>query len=187
MITQSMLLASDELTITNNIDCGIIGKDFYGQTDAADSLTITAGAGLTMNADLLLGNGSGNSGIALDNAGAITVAGGAGLSIAGNIVNSGTIELHTGSNSNGALLLVGGDVTLSGGGGINLNFQSGEWNRNEITGYSTTTPAVLHNVDNTISGGGWIGQRSVEFGPRYGLIIDNQAAGVINADSSVAA
>src|SRR5262249_27367724 len=73
--------ADDDLTITNNVAVILSGKEFdtatqsSDLTDAASSLTIPAGSSLTINSELDLGDGAENAGVALNNAGGITLNG----------------------------------------------------------------------------------------------------------------
>jgi len=193
--------ANDDLIITNNMAVTLTGLEYdYATsnndlTDAADSLTITAGSSLTINSTLLLGSGATNSGISLAlaaitasaNAGTLTVAAGGTFGIAGTVSNAGTIEVHAGTTGAAAFMLVGaGDVTLTGHGTIGLlASNSGEYIYNEITG-SSQTAATLHNVDNTISGAGTIGSNYGVYpnDPNNKLILDNQAAGTIDANNA---
>ena len=71
-------------------------------------------------------------------------------------------------------------MTLDGGGSILF---AGGWGRNEITGANTSTPTTLHNVNNQITGFGFIGNGGFANAPANLLFLDNQAAGVINATS----
>jgi Ca2+-binding RTX toxin-like protein len=178
-------VATDELTIANNIDCVLIGVDFYGQTDAADSLTIAADSSLTMQSgDLVLGAGLGNDGRALENTGALTIINGF-LTIGGDVYNSGVITLQTNGNNyydGNAAIRLAADVTLSGGGSIVL--QPNGVNLNQITGNHVSNATTLHNVDNTISGAGTIGKDGLYGDPHYVLALDNQGAGRIEATSA---
>jgi hypothetical protein len=87
----------------------------------------------------------------------------------GSLVNAGTVALANGAAA--ANLIFGADTTLGGGGTVALG--TGKLNRLYGSGAST----VLTNVDNTISGTGFIGLSR--------LTLVNQAKGVIDAAGGV--
>ncbi len=114
------------------------------------------------------------------NAGALTVADGTGLALAGAIDNSGTVAVNGSTATTG--IEIEGNVTLQGGGQINLS----EGNENYIFGSDSS--ATLTNIDNTISGAGDIGAGSLSFtnaglvaaqGP-YALVIDTGSNAFVN-------
>src|SRR5207302_1344600 len=61
--------------------------------------------------------------------------------------------------------------------------QSNGYDRNEITGYSTTSATTLDNVDNTIAGAGTIGHGGVYNDPNLLLAFTNETSGTVDADS----
>jgi len=85
--------------------------------------------------------------------------------LVGTITNNGTL-----TSPNGFIQVTGGDVILQGGGTITL--------QTDAFIQQASGGLTLHNVDNTIQGAGQIGVN--------GLALDNQAGGVINANSNVA-
>jgi autotransporter passenger strand-loop-strand repeat protein len=94
--------ASNDLLIGSSLSAAINGGDVNGHDDAADSVTLTSGSSLSINANLLLGNGATNNGYALVNLGSIT-------ETAGNFTLSGGTLLN-----NGNMTLDNGTMTLSG-------------------------------------------------------------------------
>jgi hypothetical protein len=111
------------------------------------------------------------------NAATLTVVDGTELALNGTIDNTGTIAVD-GAKAPTAIG-IDGTVTLEGGGHVVLS----ESDQNYIFGHGTLT-----NVDNTISGGGDIGNGSLTFhnegvveaqGP-YALIIDTGANAFVN-------
>src|SRR5690349_8385097 len=64
--------AGDDLIIDTSA-VFLNGPDHFNQPDAGSSLTITQPGSLQVNASLLLGSGASNSGLALQNLGAVTV------------------------------------------------------------------------------------------------------------------
>jgi hypothetical protein len=112
------------------------------------------------------------------NDGTLTVADGTELALAGIVDNTGTILVD--ATSTATAIEINGNVTLQGGGHIELS----ENNQNYIFG----SDATLTNVDNTISGGGDLGNGTLIFhnegvveaiGP-YALIIDTGSNPVVN-------
>ncbi len=117
------------------------------------------------------------SGLPASNAGTLTVVDGTELALNGIIDNTGVIAVD-GAKAPTAIG-IDGAVTLQGGGHIVLS----ESDQNYIFGHGTLT-----NVDNTISGGGDIGNGSLTFhnegvveaqGP-YALIVDTGANAFVN-------
>jgi hypothetical protein len=103
----------------------------------------------------------------------------------GAIINKGVLTLHEAAGDWQSAIKIGaGNVTLTGGGQIVMQTLVGDSNRNEITGSSATNAVTLHNVDNTISGAGWIGFGGTPNDPGFKLILDNQASGVIDANNA---
>ena len=107
--------------------------------------------------------GSGTAGLA----GTINIAEGAVLTLAGSVVNSGTINENSGVGS-AELQVTGSGATLSGKGHINLSNNA----NNLLLGTSAST--VLTNLDNVIAGAGSIGAGQLT------LVND----GVINANKA---
>ena len=151
--------------------------------DAAGSaFTVTSGADETVasvqlaaNATLRLSAGTFNatSGTGVGaNAGVIIVGQGAAFAVGGTFDNSGTIAI--GGRRGRAILAPDGNVVLSGGGRIIL----GGSVHNGIILSGSTPKYSLINVDNTITGAGMIGGQD--------LLVQNDAAGVINATRSAA-
>ena len=83
--------------------------------------------------------------------------------LVGTITNNGTL-----TSPNGFIVVQGGDVTLQGGGTVVL--------QTDAFVQQASGGLKLHNVNNTIKGAGQIGVN--------GLALDNQAAGIINANSN---
>ncbi|HZL00223.1 MAG TPA: hypothetical protein VFC47_09995, partial [Caulobacteraceae bacterium] len=90
------------------------------------------------------------------------------LALDGTIDNVGAIDL--GAVNNATDLEMGANVTLTGGGRITL----GDDGNNRL--YGATGSVVLTNTDNLISGAGQLGVNQ--------LTLDNQTAGVIDADGT---
>ncbi|MBI5757253.1 MAG: tandem-95 repeat protein [Planctomycetales bacterium] len=115
--------------------------------------------------------------ILVNNTTTLVLNGGAGNSYA----NAGNIGLN--ATANGATLRINGDVSLTGGGTVTLSNNTG----NFITG--TVSTNRLTNVDNTISGAGFIGfdtmaftnQSVVEANVSNILDIDPSGSGAINS------
>ena len=91
--------------------------------------------------------------------------------LAGTIVNKGNLALSSGGNTTELRVGGGQTVTLTGGGTVSLSNAAPNYIRdaNQATG-------VLINKDNTIQGSGNIGNGQLQ--------LDNQSAGVINANQS---
>jgi large repetitive protein len=112
------------------------------------------------------------------NSGFLTVADGSRIALAGTIDNAGTIAVDASATVTGIEIL--GNATLQSGGRIDLS----ENNQNYIFGDGSLT-----NVDNTISGGGDIGngtlgfvnQGVVEAHGSYALILDTGASPLVNS------
>ena len=121
---------------------------------------VDAGAAWT-----LTGVNSLAAGESLTNAGALTLANGATLQAGGAPINAGAITLASTTSLTDLRILSAG-ATLSGGGAVTL---SGPKSRI----WGTATTATLTNVDNTISGSGWLGLSS--------MTLVNEAAGLIEA------
>ena len=101
--------------------------------------------------------------------GVVTVANNGGLTLLGSVVNDGTVLLAA-SNYATFLLVSGAATTLTGGGQVQLA-DTGNNGNPVIEGAAATD--VLVNVNNTISGGGRLGNGQMG--------IDNQAGGIIDA------
>ncbi|MGI9169083.1 MAG: beta strand repeat-containing protein [Caulobacteraceae bacterium] len=132
------------------------------------SLTVAAGQTVTVNAFT-----TGNLATTFSNAGAITVQNGAALIVRGSVANSGSIAIG-GAGNDTALEVGAGAVTLAGGGTVALSDNS----RNLIIA-AAFGANTLTNVDNTISGAGYIGRSGGNQ-----LIVTNQAKGTINANGA---
>lgn len=128
-------------------------------TTAVGSIQTAPNALLDILAGYSISDGTGTGA----NAGAIRIEDGGSLTLAGTIVNTGSIELF-GTVSPTSIVLAAGGVTLLGSGAVFLNFTGGEHQSIvPATGGSTLT------LGQRISGQGVIG------GP--GLSIDVQAGG----------
>ena len=111
-----------------------------------------------------LGTGSGS------NKGTIKAEGGSTFEVGGNLANIGSISL--GSATTTGELLIDNSVSLTGGGHIVLS--------NKLLNYiGGSAGSTLINVDNTISGSGYVG----DFGilPGSDLTLINRTQGVIDA------
>jgi len=107
------------------------------------------------------------------NEGTVNILNSNALLFVGPITNTGNININ--STGGGAELRIDGTVTLTGGGTITMSDSS----LNKIKGLSGGLPDdTLVNVDNKIQGSGNFGVS--------GLKIDNQAAGIIEANQSTA-
>ena len=144
-------------------------------TDANGDAIIAIGPGenITLhgiNAEsLTAANFAVNESPVVENNNVMAVGDGATLPLGGTIDNMGTIALNSTGDPT-ELQLVGDGVTLEGGGQVRLSGDSA----NIIDG---TSPAdVLTNVDNTISGVGWIGSGDGN------LTLINDAHGTIEAN-----
>ncbi len=104
------------------------------------------------------------------NAGTIQVDNANQLTIGGNVVNSGTILLDS-TGSTTQITISSPSVTLSGGGAVVMSASGANYIDGNNGGFQ------LVNVDNTISGGGNLGNND--------LTIVNQAAGTIDANTLV--
>jgi hypothetical protein len=95
------------------------------------------------------------------------------LTLEGTINNTGSIDTYGGDSGGG--LFIGQNTTLKGGGSILL--QQGLYNQLYV--YSDAASATLTNLDNIISGAGFIGGNGLDT-----LTLINQSKGVIDAQSS---
>ena len=136
--------------------------------DTANSLGVIAGAIVQINAGetLALAAGTG-AGV---NAGTVAIGDAGTLSAAGTFDNTSLIAVQGGADVT-ALDVSGAALTLTGGGSVAL-IDGGQ--SSQIA--AATAGNTLVNVDNTISGAGVIGTG--------GLAVDNQAAGVIDANDA---
>ncbi|MCI4678321.1 hypothetical protein K9U39_08040 [Rhodoblastus acidophilus] len=112
--------------------------------------------------------------------GAVTIGAGGKLVIRERTTVLGTITNHGEIDINYQLMVGTGDVTLNGGGKVILSGTGLQ----QLTGASSTTATTLHNVDNTISGAGIIGAGTSSGQLGNLLVLDNQASGVIDANTS---
>ena len=101
----------------------------------------------------------------------LTLSNNSDLYLAGSIANHGTIALNSGGNTTELRVGGGQTVTLGGGGVVTLSN-----NANNLIRDADTSTGKLINVDNLIQGSGNIGNGQ--------MALDNQAAGVINANQS---
>ncbi|MDQ2860916.1 MAG: hypothetical protein M3T55_09360, partial [Pseudomonadota bacterium] len=101
----------------------------------------------------------------------VSVSDGTALTMQGQVVNSGRILVNAASALT-HLTVGSAGLTLSGGGTVSLSNNA----LNHFSGVTAT--ATLTNVDNTITGAGQLGDKS--------MILVNQAKGTIDANGSVA-
>ena len=162
-----------------------------GAAQAADTPTsFTVASGAWSNpADWSNGAPNGGSATTVDNGGTANTDGGnatdtltigstsavditdnTSLTIGSAIVNHGNLNLSSAGNQTSLVIADNASVTLSGGGKVSLNNSAS----NLI--YVNNGNGLLTNVDNTIQGSGNIGIGR--------LNIDNQAAGLIDANQS---
>jgi len=111
--------------------------------------------------------------IGLVNDGTVNILNGASLLFVGPITNNGDININ--SAGGGAELRIDGTVTLTGGGTITMSNSALSKIKGKSGGFPDDT---LVNVDNKIQGSGNFGVS--------GLKIDNQAAGIIEANQPIA-
>jgi hypothetical protein len=140
-------------TVTSSTNTGV------GQLAIAANVTFD----LNSFTGFSLVNGTNGSGIA----GTVNIANGAVLNLDGVVTNSGTINAQ--STGNNTEITLGQNTTLTGGGHVVLSGSSGT---NFIFGNLATF--ILTNLNNTISGGGTIGDNQMGF----------VNAGTVNADVS---
>jgi hypothetical protein len=149
----------------------ISGLGTTGTLTGAETMTFSGFGSYQLDASGALAlHGKDTVAVSLTNAGTLTIADKASLTIQGVVSNSGQITLA--AKTTGASLIVskaGG--TLSGGGSVVLGANA----LNTITGSSAKT--VLTNVNDTIGGAGQIGAGE--------LVLVNQAAGIIEQSGSV--
>jgi hypothetical protein len=110
-----------------------------------------------------------NAGLLLVNVGVLV--------LDGSIINTGEITTNTGVIEIGAA-----GATLTGGGRIVVDPGTSDTDFSTVTGSDPNNPTTLHNVDNTISGAGWIGNDNPEQGVSFPLMLDNEAGGTIDGD-----
>jgi hypothetical protein len=103
---------------------------------------------------------------AVNNTGLVNIDNNTALTLQGSIANTGTIALNSTGNYT-SLVIDLTNVTLNGGGALSLSTIG----TNLI--YGSTAGSTLTNVDNTITGGGQLGNGK--------LTLINQASGVIQA------
>ena len=143
------------------------------QNQTINSLTTSANATLLMaaNTNLALNNGTGGGA----NAGQISVSNNDYLSIGGTFNNTSAVAtggiLLNGAANRSEIRLRGAATTFTGGGKVVL----GTGGNNSVLGDAGAANKLI-NVNNTFSGVGNIGAG--------GLTVDNQTAGVINADQA---
>lgn len=117
------------------------------------------------------------------NAGAILVEHGAALEVSGSIVNVGIITL--GSKAGAGSMIIGApgatDVTLSGGGQIILNAKSDLYASNAVP----FGLVKLTNIDNTISGAGFLGADALTLVNREGGVIDADGAAAMTIEGTI--
>ncbi|HEY4739152.1 MAG TPA: YncE family protein, partial [Candidatus Acidoferrales bacterium] len=119
---------------------------------------------VTLDVSVTVGN------LFIDPGSSLTVANGEGLTVAGNISNSGQIVLNNaGSEAN---LILSGPVTLTGGGTLMMNIGT---SGNQPYVYQANNGS-LTNVNNTIEGAGEIGYNN--------LVLTNQPAGKVLANDT---
>ncbi len=155
-------------TVTNTGAVMTVAKGGHASLQSGSVIggTLSIAAGGLVGADL------GASVIAADtfvNAGTVAVGVNANLSLQGSIANTGTIAIDAANVGYTTYLTISKSTTLSGKGQVILDDSYN--NQNQVVGGATT--ATLTNVDNTISGAGYIGSST--------LTLVNQAAGVIDA------
>ncbi len=135
---------------------------------------ITGGLLSTQNGGLLTTAGGTTSSLTngtITSGSTLTLANNSDLYLGGSIANHGTIALQSGGNLTELRVGGGQTVTLGGGGMVNLSN-----NPNNLIRDANNATGKLINVDNLIQGGGNIGSGQ--------MALDNQAAGVINANQS---
>ncbi|MCA6120748.1 hypothetical protein J6500_02350, partial [Bradyrhizobium sp. WSM 1704] len=148
-------------------------------------ITLASGQTITLDgvhaADLTAANFEFDVTPTTENAGQMTIGDGAILPLSGIIDNTGSIELQ--ASGDGTLLqLIQTGITLNGGGHVTLS----DDDHNFIAG--TTTTVTLDNVDNVISGAGWIGQGNlvlsnagtIDATGTHALVIDTGASVIAN-------
>jgi hypothetical protein len=151
-------------------DEAILSADGSPYTVTSDAIETVSGIQLAANATLAIDGARFTATNGTDgglNAGQILITNGAVFQTGGVFDNSGGVTL---SGANASLRLLA-DTTLTGGGVITADYGKYE----HYTRILGAAPLALVNVDNTIIGGGQIGDN-----PGFTLV--NQAAGVVEAD-----
>ncbi len=166
-IDDNMILSN---TTVNNGSAGVLkakdGAQISLQTaDIIGGTLITVGSGVIQTTDS--GSQLDGSTFTVNNSGQIEIDDNTALTIQGAINNTGTITLA--ANLGDVALSLANNTTLTGGGDVTLTDSAG----NAIGGSASV---ALNNVDNTISGAGALGGG--------GLVITNEAAGVIDASGA---
>jgi len=139
-----------------------------GSTVSLNSVTITAGTFSTVGSGVILDAAASTlSGPTLSSGSLLQIPNNGSLTVSGTFVNNGTVTLNSTAN-NTDLIAGSGGLTLSGGGAITM----GSAANNRI--YGATGSTLITNVNNTISGAGFIGVGQLE--------LNNQ--GLINANVS---
>jgi hypothetical protein len=164
----NLILQSDTFTNTGN---GTILASGSGSVVTLLGSTIVGGTLNTANGGLIQAANSRCCAPALNgvtNLGTYQIPDANGTTLVGTITNSGNIQLN--SAGDGTQLYVDGAVTLTGGGKVTLS------DNGQNTIAATAGGDSLTNVNNTISGSGYIGYGAMEF--------TNQAAGVVDAVSA---
>jgi hypothetical protein len=149
-----------------------------GATIVLKNGDIAGGTLSSAGAVAVKGNGGvlDGTGGALTNQATITVANGAGLSIQGTIANEGQIAL-SGKTAATRLIVGAAGASLDGGGSITLAANVFD----TITGAAGT--AILTNVDDTISGGGAIGNGKMALVNGAAGLIEQTGAGALTIDT----
>jgi probable HAF family extracellular repeat protein len=166
-------VGTDLLTLHNE-SAGTIDANVSGQMISID--TVASGNAGTIEATL--GGEINFAGGDITNSNALTASDGSKLAFSNEtIANTGTIHLDGSASASqiiihGTLTLDGGDGSSTGPGQLILTGDS----QNAIL--SDLSPATLHNVDNTISGSGSIGDAD--------LTVQNDQFGVIDATGVLA-
>ena len=155
-------------TVVNNGTTGVV--EAIASTVSLNSSTLEGGKLETSGGGVIAANSAAFDGTsnAVTNTGTVDLNNTATLVLKGSIVNDSTINLL--SAGNGTILLASGTVTLSGAGTVTMSNN----NNNYFEGY--TSADVIDNVNNTITGGGQLGNGETT--------IINGAAGVIDGSAA---
>ena len=165
----------------------ILSQGASSVVNVTSDATITAGTLTTTSGGVMQNPGSNAtlSGVTISADSTFSEADGSITTLVGTITNQGTIALNSSGNNN-ADLVISGSVSLTGGGTVAL----GNSTYNVIFGAtaSPTGPETLTNVNNTIEGGGTLGdgelafinQGTIDANLSTPLTIEPSAGGVTN-------
>jgi YVTN family beta-propeller protein len=162
--------ASGNWSVATNWSTGIVPNNFVNVCINNNHSPVSS---VTLDINTNIGN------LTINPANSLTIGNNLELVVAGNIANSGHITLT--SNNANTFLIISGAIALTGGGTITMNQATSNGQPIINSGQpiiQNQNHGNLTNVNNLIEGSGQIGNN--------GLIVNNLAGGVINANAAFA-